>query len=347
MSAARAAALALLAGAAVAARPTGPAPRVGTVSLEGPPPSADSLRDITPTFTIRTAGFDAAERPLALTLQIATDAAFTARVVDTTVEGDSAVITLARPLPERTTVWWRARARTALGDEVVSAAESRVVAAWLALVSPNGPNGTTLFTRRPEFVWSSARVAAPPGPWLYDLTILNVATQQPETISGLVDTTYTPPFELESNTSYRWSVRARLAASGDATSASSLATFVIFDANAPPATLLYQNFPNPFPTGTSATTCVWFDLAAPSLVSLEIRDLRGNFVRRLIPAPGIDGSLGAGRYGRPAGSEGGCDPRFTWDGTAQDGTVVPPGVYLVRLRTNGVQAVKKVLFRGR
>ena len=112
---------------------------------------------------------------------------------------------------------------------------------------------------------------------------------------------------------------------------------------APPATLLYQNFPNPFPTATSATTCVWFDLAEAGPAALDVYDLRGNRVRRLFPAPGDDAHLPAGRYGRGAGGSG-CDGRFAWDGTGEDGRRVPTGVYLLRLHTRGGDQVRKVLF---
>ena len=115
---------------------------------------------------------------------------------------------------------------------------------------------------------------------------------------------------------------------------------------APAATLLYQNFPNPFPTATSPTTCVWFDLARAGSATLDVHDLRGNRVRRLFPAPGESGSLPAGRYGRgPTGV--GCDGRFTWDGADRDGRRVPSGVYLLRLRTADEALTRKIVFTGR
>jgi flagellar hook assembly protein FlgD len=42
----------------------------------------------------------------------------------------------------------------------------------------------------------------------------------------------------------------------------------------------------------------------------------------------------------------GCDPAFTWDGRANDGSLVPRGVYLIRLRAGGTQSVKKAVFQG-
>lgn len=112
----------------------------------------------------------------------------------------------------------------------------------------------------------------------------------------------------------------------------------------PRVTLLFQNFPNPFPTVDSETTCVWFDLAEPSVVRLEVYDLRGRMVRVLLT--GADAYFPAGRHGRSANSAG-CDPAFSWDGRAGDGSMVPPGVYLLRLRAAGVEAVRRILFLGR
>ena len=115
----------------------------------------------------------------------------------------------------------------------------------------------------------------------------------------------------------------------------------------PLATLLYQNFPNPFPTVASRTTCVWFDLRAAGDVRLDVFTLRGVHVRSLVPARDFPGRLGAGRYGRGPSSSTGCDPRLAWDGTGDDGSTVPAGVYLIRLRADGKDAVRKALFQGR
>jgi len=217
----------------------------------------------------------------------------------------------------------------------------------LTLIFPNSPTGTTLETRRPRFVWSSAPVATPPGPWLYDVEIVNVATGEAVIARRLKDTTFVPGFDLESNTSYRWAVTARLI-TGDTVRVESSATFVIVDAETPLVTLLYQNFPNPFPTPRTATTCVWFDLRAPGRVRLDVYDLRGNHVRSLVPSGEVGGELQAGRYGRAApASDTGCASRFAWDGRATDGTHVPSGVYLLRLRADGVDAVRRMLYRGR
>jgi hypothetical protein len=112
-------------------------------------------------------------------------------------------------------------------------------------------------------------------------------------------------------------------------------------------TVLYQNFPNPFPTASSPTTCLWFDLAQSSEVTLAVYDLRGHLVRTIVPSKEVEGYLGAGTYGRfIPGMNAGCDPRFAWDGRGSDGHLVPPGVYLARLRADGHWQTKKMVFRG-
>ena len=118
----------------------------------------------------------------------------------------------------------------------------------------------------------------------------------------------------------------------------------------PRATLLYQNFPNPFPSGGLLATCVWFDLARTTDVQIQVLDIRGNVVRTLVPSANLSGQLSAGRYGRGTGdipNGFGCDGRIIWDGTASDGTLVPTGVYLLRMRADGADIVRRMLFLGR
>src|ERR1700680_3349664 len=47
------------------------------------------------------------------------------------------------------------------------------------------------------------------------------------------------------------------------------------DPSLPPVTLLYQNFPNPFPALGQDATCLSFDLAIAAEVQLDILDLSG------------------------------------------------------------------------
>ena len=344
-----AAALALAAAAALAdpaaevrALPTD---RLPSVEVRGP--EGDTLVSATPAFTVVAREFAETGCDLQVRILVSTTVDFADPVYDASACGDSVEFVPSRPLPSSTRLFWRATATSGGAAASSSVVGPRTSAAWLQLVSPNLPNGTTVETRRPLFVWRAAPIALPPGPWLFTVAITNVANGRTSLSTGLRDTTWTPPFDLESNTSYRWSVTARLP-TGDTLRVRSAATFVIVDRNAPLVTLLYQNWPNPFPSAVSPNTCVWFDLAVPTQVQLEVYDLRGALVKRLIPGTELTGEFGPGRYGRAsAGSDSGCDPRFAWDGTDVRGRVVSPGVYLVRLRAAGADATRKMLFRGR
>jgi hypothetical protein len=115
----------------------------------------------------------------------------------------------------------------------------------------------------------------------------------------------------------------------------------------PPVTLLYQNFPNPFPVSGQDATCLSFDLAIAGDVQLDILDLRGSQVRRLVPGPGWSSPVAPGRYGRSSTGGAPCDPRLIWDGRTDDGRDVPAGVYLYKLRASGVTQFRRIVFRGR
>lgn len=115
----------------------------------------------------------------------------------------------------------------------------------------------------------------------------------------------------------------------------------------PALTVLYQNFPNPFPSPSSATTCLWFDLQSDATVTLGIYDLRGHLVRTIVPSPQVPTRLVAGYYGRVGSvAAGGCDRRFAWDGRGSDGRSVGAGVYLARLGASGSWQTRKIVFSG-
>ena len=84
---------------------------------------------------------------------------------------------------------------------------------------------------------------------------------------------------------------------------------------------LAQNYPNPVRGATSIVFVV-----PDGYATLTVYDLRGAVVRRL-----WDGTAAAGGY------------KVTWDGTADDGSPLPPGVYLYKLETGGRAAVKKLV----
>ncbi len=324
-----------------------PSARLGAqpaISVFGP--IEDTLRQVAPRFSLRAVGFSPSAHPILLRLEISAGSMFAPPLLtDTSVSGDSATIVLSRPLPHGAAIFWRASARGANGVQAVSPIVGpRAAARWVVLLQPNAVTGDVV-SSRPTFLWRGAEVAAPLAPWSYTLQIQNPASGATLVFGPLSDSALSLPTPLEANTAYRWSIVARLA-NGDSAIAHSRASFVVAGDDTPPLTLLYQNFPNPFPSTASAITCIWFDLRAPSPVQLEVYDLRGGHVRTLHPAGGASVQLPAGRYGRSAGI-GICDERFSWDGRSDTGAIVPPGVYLLRLRAGRTSSVKRILFRGR
>jgi hypothetical protein len=261
---------------------------------------------------------------------------------------DSATIQLTSPLPSGATLFFIGFALDDLGNVILSPPTAATqVPAWLALVSPNAPSGAILEDRTPTFTWSSAMVATPPGPWTYEFRIVASAGGPPLVTAQTSDTVVAPVAPLEFNTSYRWAVTARLQDMSSVT-ASSRSSFVILDPATPRTTLLYQTFPNPFPSPVSDLACIWFDLAEQSTVSLDILDIRTTPVRHLYPPlTGNPPIFPPGRYGRAASGESGCTQEFTWDGRDDRGTLVSPGVYILRLRAGGRVFFRRMVFEGR
>ena len=304
-----------------------------------------------PEMVVTTQGFTDAEGPLVLRVEIATSQSFVSPLFREEQPGPFATFKVQRLLPPNTTLFVRLTVFDRIGAPRVQQVYGPVsTGAWLTLVSPEGLNNITVDSKRPTFNWSSARVSVPPGRWTYDFSVVNVATQQVELLApGLIDTVFTSPLDLAANTSYRWAVTARLANGNPADTARviSQSTFVILSSDAPRATLLYQNFPNPFPNAITGVTCIWFDLRSEADVELEVRDLRGSLVKVLVPGS-LPAHLPAGIYGRGglAGVNGGCDNRLQWNGTDSRGNAVAPGVYLLHFRAGGVNTFKKMLFVG-
>lgn len=315
------------------------------VTVSGP--AEDTLLSATPTFGVSADSVAPNERPLVVMIELSTRSDFAQLTYFDRAIGDSARFVPLRPLPHAIPIYWRGRATTNGGVTVTTPVTGpKISAPWVRLVAPNPLGGVTLLTRRPTFLWRAAQIASPPGPWRFDLSVENVATREILRYANLSETQFVLPRALEFNASYRWSVTARLAGP-DTTTVRSAGTFVIADLSVPMVTLLYQNFPNPFPSTSSASTCIWFDIHKETRVRLTIHDIRGNLVRTIIPAPGASDRFLAGRYGRGIGGESGCEPTFAWDGTDNRGNLVPTGVYLVRLRTSAFEGYKRAVFRGR
>lgn len=321
-----------------------------TVAVDGP--TAVALPSLTPSLVVRALGF-ANQRPLRVRVQIATtvDFAVGTLAVDSSFSTSDTTIAvqITRALPSEATVYWRASVQGAFGAVAESPITGpRTVPAWLTLISPKPNSGGIFDVRRPLFVWQSARIAPAAGPFTYSIEITNGGRPE-QAAAGLLDTTFRAATNLQAETPYFWNVRATLP-NGDFVRVVSSASFSIVDPLLPTTTILYQNFPNPFPSATSFNTCFWFDIGQPGgTVSLDVLDLRGNVVRTIVP--GLDGvtQFAPGRYGRGApGAGSNCDSRFVWDGTAGDGRTVAPGVYVARFRSgSGASTFRRMLFKGR
>ena len=91
----------------------------------------------------------------------------------------------------------------------------------------------------------------------------------------------------------------------------------------PARPILLANRPNPF----AVSTKLRYDLPSPGRIQLDIIDLSGRRVRTLAA-----GSEAAGRHDRE------------WDGRSDRGTRVPPGVYLLRLRSKSFEVTRRMVF---
>jgi hypothetical protein len=309
------------------------------------------LRSVSPRFTVRAFGFGPA-RPLRVTLRVSENfGVLPPFLVDTTflTTDSTRLVRIQRALPSNATVYWRAIVEVGTTAAISEIIGPRSVPSWVELVDPASPQGDIVDTRQPLFRWRSPPVDTGPGPWRYDLEVLS-GGQAVFGATGLRDSSFRLPAPLQANTSYRWRLLARLGDGSEPVLRISPGSFVIIDPPLPTSTLVYQNFPNPFPSAASFSTCFWFDVGEPGgTISLEILDLRGNPVKTIVPAADGQTVFPAGRYGRGApGSGSNCDNRFVWDGTARDGRPVAPGIYLYRFRANGgPPTVRRIVFRGR
>lgn len=290
--------------------------------------------------------------PYTLSLAISSEPRFLNPFYSRNADGTVATFNVDSLMPERTTVYFRARLIDAFGTTVAQATAQHPVRSWLRLISPiRGPT-TVDTTQTPEFVWESPPITFSVGLWQYDLSVINTQTGITDFFQpGLNQTSYKFSKPLEANTSYSWQVRARASNStgnGEVV-VSSPGTLIIASPGAPVVTLLYQNFPNPFGHGTrSMRTCFWFDLARPSKVKITIYDIRQREVRHILPVSSGDGIFPIGGYGREnIDAQTGCgDTRFTWDGRDDGGRFVPQGVYLAVFEAERTRSSIKIVFKG-
>jgi hypothetical protein len=86
---------------------------------------------------------------------------------------------------------------------------------------------------------------------------------------------------------------------------------------------LEQNYPNPF----NSSTIIAYQLSEPGEVRLEIYDIAGQRVRKLLHGYNKTGSY-----------------RVVWDGMDQNGRSVSSGVYLYALWAGDERKIKKMLY---
>lgn len=281
-------------------------------------------------------------------LEIATDAAFSNIIYTDTVR-DATSLTVKRPLQPAPVLHWRVVAEAFPGvRRVTRPALPFSMPDWVRLITFNTPEPSQTNTTRPTFQWEPLAAPAPIGPLVYDLQILNAQTGAVvQTVNNLTTATVQPPNPLTPNLSYRWRVIVHSRIPGAVDTVRSAGIFLVTTNEQPPATLLYQNFPNPFPRPDLGVndTQVWFDVTTTTTVELAVYDLRGRLVRTLIPADPSCGSvsLQPGQYGRGVT---GADPCIMthWDGRTGGGELVTRGVYILRLRAGGTDQIKRMLF---
>lgn len=309
-----------------------------------PLPAAGPLTTITPIFSWTAGTVPASALPVTYHVRLGRDTALAAPLLDSTVTAET--FDLRRPIKPGL-LYWRVDATAASGETATTGVIGPIVVPpWATLLTLSNPAGTVTDTAQPTFRWKPVMVANPPGPFSYDLQVRAVTGLYDFGVGGVQDTFFTLLGPLERNTSYRWLLVVR--AGADTSIVRSEGSFLIVDGGTPTSTLLYQNFPNPFPIAGRDSTCLWFDIAVTGMVEFEILDLRGNRVRRFVPGPDFPALLPAGRYGRgQAGGGAICDPRLMWDGRADDGHPLPAGVYLAKLKAHGLLVFKRIVFRGK
>ncbi len=314
------------------------------VTATAPLPAAGPLTTITPTFTWTVGTLPASATPVRYRLRVSRDSTLASPLIDTSLTAE----TLNLPAPLKAgSIFWRVDATAATGETATSGPIGPVVVpAWATLTSLSNPAGMVIDTAEPMLTWRPVRVSTPPGPFTFDLDVQRVATGITDfNVANLTDTTFRLTQPLERNTAYRWFLTVH--AGPDTSIIKSQGSFLVVDVGIPTSTLLYQNFPNPFPAAGRDSTCLWFDIPIAGVVELDILDLRGNPVRHFVPGPDFPGVLPPGRYGRGSTGGGICDPRLMWDGRADDGDPLPAGVYLAKLKAPGLIVFKRIVFRGK
>jgi hypothetical protein len=325
----------------------------GVIAATATPIDLDgNLTTIAPEFTWSVPYVHTTAGSVLYTVEVGRDSLFRNIVFMDTVRDVTSYASRAALKPA-SFMWWRVRAQAAQGVQFVSPpARPFTMPGWVRLIAPDPTAATFVETPRPNLTWTPLTAPPPVGPLVYDVEIVSAAGQlvQP-TIRNVTSSVVRVPQPLTPNQPYRWRVIARTQL-GSADTVESASTFVVNVTERPPITLLQQNFPNPFPRPDLGTreTRIWFDLADATTVDLAVFDLRGRLVKRLVPASPACGTitLPPGIYGR-TGVLVTPDPCVltTWDGTDYEGRTVVAGVYVLRLRTNGQDQFRHMVFAPR
>src|SRR6266550_245680 len=214
------------------------------VTALAPLPAAGPLTTITPTFLWTVGTVPSFATPVRYRLRIGRDKSLASSIIDSVTPAQPIVTSQALKAGN---LFWRVDATAASGETGTSGVIGPVaVPAWATLTSLSNPAGMVIDTAQPSFTWRRVGVSSPPGPLTYDLQVQRVATGVIDfTFPGLTDTTFDLPQPLERNTAYRWLLVVH--AGTDTSIIRSQGSFLIVDLGMPTSTLLYQNFPNPFP----------------------------------------------------------------------------------------------------
>lgn len=305
------------------------------------------LGNLAPQFRWTVPALNPLGLPVTFHIQLAEDSLF-----QTVLRSDAVVGTFARrpphPLPPRTRLFWRVVAESAQG--IQRASENMgplLVPPWVTLLVLNEPAGSEVSEVQPHFRWSTPELLPPLEPLVFELQIVSDReTEIVESFPGLTETAFQVPSPLPFNVPLRWRIIAR-DGEASADTVTSTGPFVITSGASPPATILYQNFPNPFPDLSRGVTDtrIWFDLAESASVELAVFDIRGRLVRHLIPERGCGPvTLPAGTYGRGGEQEGGSCQSYSWDGRDDSDRELPQGIYLLRLEARGIVDVRRMVF---
>jgi hypothetical protein len=281
-------------------------------------PLPPALATITPDFAWSPGAVPLFAQPVTYRLRIAHDSGLGAPIVDTVLAGE--LYALRRPLKSGAPLFWRVDATSATNVTASTGPVGPIaIPAWARLTALADSAGSATTEVQPLFTWSPVAITSPPGPFSYDLFVRR-STSQIETFSagGLTDTTFRLPQPLERNATYRWELVVHAAA--DTSRVSTPAPFVVLDASRRPPRCCIRTSPTRSPRRPAPPHLVRPRVRVDGLA--RVLDLRGGVVAACCPAP--ISRRAAGRPVQARGPAAGlCDPRFAWDGRADDGRWLP------------------------